>query len=293
MRKIKISTAIISQETTSVTRYVSEIGRIGLLRPEEEAALARRVRDGDRVALDGLIAANLRFVVSVAKKYQHYGLPLSDLISEGNIGLLKAAQYFDESKGFKFISYAVWWIRQSILAAIAEQTGQVRLPRHQVHRLGKINQLSSELEGRLQRTPTLHELAEHMEMDITKLADTRRHAAWTISYNAPVPDTDNCCLMDALLTEERTMEDELIAEAEAKAVRGLLTVLTPAEREVMELTFGIGHDREMSASEAAKKMQMSTANIRHIRKRAVAKLQFWVHSKKLDGHLDSTLPSLT
>lgn len=292
MRKIKISTAIINEQTSSVKRYLSEIGRIGLLRPEEEAELAKRIRRGDHAATHRLIASNLRFVVSVAKKYQNYGLPLADLISEGNIGLLKAAQCFDDTKGFKFISYAVWWIRQSILGAIAEQASLVRLPRNQIHALTKINRLSSELEGRLQRQPTADELAEHMNVDVAKLTDTRRHAAWAVSCDAPVPDTDNCTLMQALLAQEFTIEDEFIAEAEARAVRGMLVVLTPAEREIIELTFGIGHDREMSAPETAQKMQMSTANVRFIRKRAIAKLQFLLKAKKLGYALNASQPLL-
>jgi len=273
MRHIQITASITDRESHSIEAYFDEIGKMQLITAEEEVVLAQKIKQGDTAALDKLTGANLRFVVSVAKKYQHQGLPLGDLISEGNIGLVKAVKKFDETRGFKFISFAVWWIRQSILNAIAEQTRMVRLPRNQINLLTKMNHKSAELENQLERQPSDEELAELLGIVPANVSDARYYSGRTFSYDSPVTVGSDCLLIETLSNGEQTVEDVLLEESEKHRIEYLLDILTPRERQIIELSFGLTGDLQRTPAEIAAFIHLSPERIRQIRNDALQKLQ--------------------
>jgi len=242
MRQLKISKSITNRETASLDKYLQDIGKEELITAEEEVNLAQRIRQGDQWALEKLCKANLRFVVSVAKQYQNQGLGLSDLINEGNVGLIKAARRFDETRGFKFISYAVWWIRQSILQALAEQSRIVRLPLNQVGSLGKMNKAMSKLEQIFERPPSLDELASEMDIPQNKVAETMKMGIRILSMDAPIDQDEDTKLLDLFVDIDTPDTDEgLIRESLAQEIQRSLSSLAEKERDVLNMFYGIGH----------------------------------------------------
>lgn len=242
MRQLKITKSITNRESESLEKYLQEIGKVDLVTAEEEVTLAQKIKQGDQLALEKLVKANLRFVVSVAKQYQHNGLSLNDLINEGNVGLVKAAQKFDETKGFKFISYAVWWIRQSIMQALAEQSRLVRLPLNKVGSLSKINRAFSELEQKFEREPTSEELAEVLELAPEEIKNTLSVSSRHVSVDAPFDDGENSSLLDVLENRDTERTDEKLDYSHSLKVETerTLATLTERERDVIKLFFGIG-----------------------------------------------------
>jgi RNA polymerase primary sigma factor len=273
MRELQIVQSITNREGKSLETYFHELSRTELITADEEVVLAKKIRQGDAEALNKLVRSNMRFVVSVAKKYQNLGLPLADLISEGNLGLIHAAKKFDETRGFKFISFAVWWIRQSILLAIAEQTRIVRLPMNNIHFLTKVNRVSGELEGRLERVPTHEELAELLETTVEKIDDILYHAGKTKSYDAPVSAEDDYSLVDRLAVNEINVMDAWIADCGRQEVRELLGVLSERERIVIELSFGIGRERPLEYPAIGEIVSLSAEMVRVVRRKGLAKLK--------------------
>ena len=242
MRQLKISKSITNRETASLDKYLQDIGKEELITAEEEVQLAQRIRHGEQTALEKLCKANLRFVVSVAKQYQNQGLSLPDLINEGNLGLIKAARRFDETRGFKFISYAVWWIRQSILQALAEQSRIVRLPLNQVGSLSKMSKASSRLEQRYERPPSVNELAAEMELPEHKVQETLRMSTRTVSMDAPLDQDEDTKLLDVFVADDTpSTDDPLIRESLAKEIQRSLATLTEKEREIINMFYGIGY----------------------------------------------------
>ena len=240
MRQLKISKSITNRELGSLDKYLADIAREEMVTPEEEVLLAQRIREGDDIALERLVKANLRFVVSVAKQYQNQGLSLPDLINEGNVGLIKAAQRFDETKGFKFISYAVWWIRQSILQAVAEQSRLVRLPLNQVGALSKIKKTSTRLEQLYHRQPTTKEIAEELDLPEHKVMAAFRMNAKELSMDAPIGEDEDMSLIDTIIPESSTSTDEnLIRNIDGAEIRRSMSILSEKEREILNLYFGI------------------------------------------------------
>ncbi len=273
MRNLQITQSITNRETKSVETYFNEIGKVGLVCAQEEIVLAQKIRQGDQAALEKLTQANLRFVVSVAKKYQNLGLPLEDLISEGNLGLIKAAQRFDETRGFKFISFAVWWIRQNILLALAEHTRMVRLPMNQINMLTKMNRLSGDLESHLERRPTNEELAELMDISVDKIADSRYYSARTSSYDAPFSIDEDYTLIDRLTNNEKSKEDLLINESDRQRIRCFLDILSVRERRVIELSFGFDCDWPLSPADIGAIVGISSERVKQIARGAIEKLK--------------------
>ena len=267
MRQLKITKSITNRESASLDKYLQEIGREELISVQEEVELAQRIRKGDRKALDKLTRANLRFVVSVAKQYQNQGLSLPDLINEGNLGLIRAAQKFDETRGFKFISYAVWWIRQSILQALAEQSRIVRLPLNQVGSLNKINKELSRFEQEHERRPSAEELAERLDLDTLKVSG--RH----ISVDAPFVDGEDNSLLDVLVNDDSPMADtRLNQESLAKEVNRALQQLGDRERDILKMFFGIGC-QEMTLEEIGAKFDLTRERVRQIKEKAIRRLK--------------------
>lgn len=263
-------------------RYLEEISQYPLLSPEEEVELRRRIREGDQEALDKLVQANLRFVVSVAKEYQGRGLPLLDLINEGNLGLIKAAQRFDETKGYKFISYAVWWIRQAIAQALAEQSRVVRLPLSRVNVLYRIGRVSDTLEQELERIPTAEEIAEHMDLEDEEVTEALQLAENQVSLDAPLMEHGEDSLLEFIPDIRSTSPEELInSKSRQKAIDEALNTLPPKEAEVIRLYFGIGKDRSYSLAEIGEKMGVSRERVRQIKVKALRKLRHNSRSKRL------------
>lgn len=273
MRELKITQTITNKERRSVEKYFNDLGRLEMLTPQEEVMMAQKIRQGDKAALDRLVMANLRFVVSVAKKYQNMGMSLEDLINEGNLGLIKAAQRFDETRGFKFISFAVWWIRQSILHALGEHRRMVRLPMNHINLLTRIGQNMCELETRLERQPTNEELAEFLGLEPQKIWDARHYSGHTISYDTPITTEDEYALIDVLAGDEPDTDHLLVGLPGQDQADELLAVLTPEEREVIEYRFGFRGGREMSNREVAQALGRYPEMIRLIAKRALQKLK--------------------
>ena len=274
MRQLKISKSITSRNQGTLDKYLSDIAKEPLITAEEEVALAQCIREGDQAALERLVNANLRFVVSVAKQYQNQGIGLQDLINEGNIGLVKAAQRFDETRGFKFISYAVWWIRQSILQAVAEQSRIVRLPLNQVGAINRVKKASNVLEHRLQRKPTIEELAEETDMTPEKVSSILSNNTQTISTDAPIDDDGETSFLDLFVDQAETPTDSVVErESSEKAVRKSLDVLSEEEQQVLRMYFGIGMPREYSLEEIAFNMEISRERVRQVRDRALKKLR--------------------
>ena len=285
MRQLKITKSITNRESASLDKYLQEIGKEDLITVEEEVELAQRIRKGDQEALDKLTKANLRFVVSVAKQYQNQGLSLPDLINEGNLGLIKAAEKFDETRGFKFISYAVWWIRQSILQALAEQSRIVRLPLNQVGSLNKINKAFARFEQEHERTPSAEELANELELPKEKVTDTLRVAGRHISVDAPFADGEDNSLLDVLVNTDSPNADRgLINESLATEVERALEILTERERDIIRYFFGIGCS-EMTLEEIGEKFDLTRERVRQIKEKAIRKLRQSSRSSLLKSYL--------
>ncbi len=285
MRQLKITKSITNRESASLDKYLQEIGREDLITVEEEVELAQRIRQGDRRALEKLTRANLRFVVSVAKQYQNQGLSLPDLINEGNLGLIKAAEKFDETRGFKFISYAVWWIRQSILQALAEQSRIVRLPLNQVGSLNKINKAFSKFEQENERKPSPDELADHLEIPVEKIADTLKVSGRHISVDAPFVEGEDNSLLDVLVNDDSPNADRvLINESLSREIDRSLSTLTERESEIIKMFFGIGY-QEMTLEEIGDKFGLTRERVRQIKEKAIRRLRSSSKSKLLKTYL--------
>lgn len=285
MRQLKITKSITNRESASLDKYLQEIGREELITVEEEVELAQRIRKGDREALEKLTRANLRFVVSVAKQYQNQGLSLPDLINEGNLGLIKAAEKFDETRGFKFISYAVWWIRQSILQALAEQSRIVRLPLNQVGSLNKLNKAFAKFEQEYERTPTPEELAEMLELPKEKITDTLRVSGRHVSVDAPFADGEDNSLLDVLVNNDSPVADrQLIRESLCTEIERALSTLTERERDIIRYFFGLGCP-EMTLEEIADRFGLTRERVRQIKEKAIRRLRHTSRSKILKSYL--------
>jgi RNA polymerase primary sigma factor len=286
MRQLKITKSITNRETASLDKYLQEIGREELITPEEEVMLAQKIKAGDDKALEKLTRSNLRFVVSVAKQYQNQGLSLPDLINEGNLGLIKAAKRFDETRGFKFISYAVWWIRQSILQALAEQSRIVRLPLNQVGSLNKLSKESSKLEQQLHRAPTVEELAKALEQPEEKIADTMKVHSRHVSMDAPlVQDEDNSLLDVFVSPEQQDTDHHLMNESLLREIQRSLSTLTEKERDVINLYYGIGMSHGLTLEEIGEMFDLTRERVRQIKEKAIRRLKHTSRSKLLKSYL--------
>lgn len=285
MRQLKITKSITNRESASLDKYLQEIGKEELITVEEEVELAQKIRKGDREALEKLTRANLRFVVSVAKQYQNQGLSLPDLINEGNLGLIKAAEKFDETRGFKFISYAVWWIRQSILQALAEQSRIVRLPLNQVGSLNKINKALAKFEQENERPPSPDELAEMLELPKEKIIDSLRVSGRHVSVDAPFVEGEDNSLIDVIENKDSPIADgKLINESLSKEIERALATLTDRERDIVRLFFGIA-TQEMTLEEIGDKFGLTRERVRQIKEKAIRRLRHTSRSKLLKQYL--------
>ncbi len=286
MRQLKITKSITNRESASLDKYLQEIGKEDLITADMEVTLAQKIKQGDQAALEKLTKANLRFVVSVAKQYQNQGLSLPDLINEGNLGLIKAAQRFDETRGFKFISYAVWWIRQSILQALAEQSRIVRLPLNQVGSLNKINKAFSKLEQEFEREPSAEELSEILEIPEEKIADTMRVSGRHVSMDAPFVQGEDNSLLDVLVNHDSPRADStLMNESLQKEIERSLSTLTERERDVVKLFFGIGMNHGLTLEEIGAKFDLTRERVRQIKEKAIRRLRHTSRSKLLKAYL--------
>ncbi len=286
MRQLKITKSITNRESASLDKYLQEIGREELITAEEEVVLAKKIKDGDQSALEKLTRANLRFVVSVAKQYQNQGLSLPDLINEGNLGLIKAARRFDETRGFKFISYAVWWIRQSILQALGEQSRIVRLPLNQVGSLNKINKAYSKLEQQFEREPSAEELADMLDLPIDKVSDTMKVSGRHVSMDAPFANGEESSLLDVLVNLDSPKADTgLMNESLSKEIDRALSTLTERERDVVKLFFGIGLNHGLTLEEIGDKFDLTRERVRQIKEKAIRRLRHSSRSKLLQQYL--------
>lgn len=285
MRQLKITKAITNRENASLDKYLQEIGHEELISAEEEVELARRIKTGDRKALEKLTKANLRFVVSVAKQYQNQGLSLPDLINEGNIGLLKAAEKFDETRGFKFISYAVWWIRQSILQAIAEQGRVVRLPLNQVGSVNRINKVLSKFEQENERRPSVDEIADKTDLPYEKIEDVLKVNTRQVSVDAPMADGDGTSMIDFMQSDsDSSTDEELLKESLRAEIASALSVLNDRERNVIEAFYGINQP-ECTMEEIGKKYGLTRERVRQIREKAIRRLKQNTQNKMLKAYL--------
>ena len=285
MRQLKITKSITNRESEALEKYLNEIGREELLSADEEVELAQRIRRGDRAALEKLTKANLRFVVSVAKQYQNQGLSLADLINEGNLGLIKAAEKFDETRGFKFISYAVWWIRQSILQAIAEQSRIVRLPLNQVGSMNKINRMLSKFEQENERRPSLEEISEQIALSEEKIDEAMLVTGRQVSVDAPFIDGEDNSLLDILVNENSPMADrELVRESLQSEIANALQMLTERERKIITAFYGIGQS-EMTLEEIGNKFGLTRERVRQIKEKAIRRLRSNTKNKILKAYV--------
>ncbi len=286
MRQLKISKQITNRESQSLDKYLQEIGKVDLLTPDEEVELAKRIKEGDQIALEKLTEANLRFVVSVAKQYQNQGLSLGDLINEGNLGLIKAAQRFDETRGFKFISYAVWWIRQSILQALAEQSRIVRLPLNRVGSLNKISKTFSELEQKFEREPSPEELADVLEVTTAEVVDTMKISGRHVSMDAPFVQGEENSLLDVLENDsEETPDSGLMTDSLRREVQRALSTLTQRESDVITVYFGLNGEHAMTLEEIGEKFSLTRERVRQIKEKAIRRLRHTSRSKALKPYL--------
>jgi len=286
MRQLKITKSITNRDSITLDKYLQEIGKVDLITSEEEVILAVKIREGDQVALERLTKANLRFVVSVAKQYQNQGLTLPDLINEGNLGLIKAAKRFDETRGFKFISYAVWWIRQSIISAIAENSRMVRLPLNKVGNLTKIKKGMSELEQQLEREPTVQELAELIELNADEIENAMNIAGRHQSIDAPFVEGEDHGLLDVMQNEDSPKADKaLMVDSLRKEIERSLATLTEREADVLRMFFGIGFAHPFSLEEIGDKHSLTRERVRQIKEKAVKRLQHNTRSKLLKTYL--------
>jgi len=285
MRQLKITQSITNRESQSLDKYLSEIAKVDLITAQEEVILAQKIREGDQVALERLTKTNLRFVVSVAKQYQNQGLTLGDLINEGNLGLIKAAKRFDETKGFKFISYAVWWIRQSILSAVAEQSRIVRLPLNQVGSLSKIRKSSSKLEQQFERVPTPEELAEDLETTADKISDALSNSGRHISVDAPFITGEENTLLDVLQSSDAATDDDLMTDSLTQEIKRSLGILAERERQVIILFFGLNSTSAHSLEEIGEKFDLTRERVRQIKDKALLRLRQNSKSRLLQSYL--------
>ena len=286
MRQLKITKSITNRETASLDKYLQDIGKEELITADQEVELARRIRSGDQQALDKLCRANLRFVVSVAKQYQNQGLSLPDLINEGNLGLIKAAQRFDETRGFKFISYAVWWIRQSILQALAEQSRIVRLPLNQVGSLNKIKKETSRLEQKFERLPSAEEIAEALEIPGYKIDAALKISTRYISMDAPLAEDEDTKFIDMFVDEDAPYTDSgLMRESLAMEIQRSLSTLSEKERDVINLYYGIGIPNGLTLEEIGDKFDLTRERVRQIKEKAIRRLKHNSRSKLLKSYL--------
>jgi RNA polymerase primary sigma factor len=286
MRQLKITRSITNRESASLEKYLQEIAKEPMISPDEEASLAVRLKRGDQSALEKLAKANLRFVVSVAKQYQGQGLSLSDLINEGNLGLIKAARKFDETKGFKFISYAVWWIRQSILQALAEQARMVRLPLNQVGNYHRIKKVFSQLEQKFEREPSPSEIAEAIAMNGKQVEDTIQMVNYTVSMDAPLDNEDGCSLSEMLTSPDSPVTDDiLISESLHSEILRLLRTLSQRESEIVKMFYGIGQNYGLSLDEIGEKFDLTRERVRQIKENAIRRLKHKSRSNILRGYL--------
>lgn len=286
MRQLKITKQVTNRETASLDKYLQEIGKVDLITAEEEVELARRIKQGDRIALEKLTKANLRFVVSVSKQYQNQGLSLPDLINEGNLGLIKAAQRFDETRGFKFISYAVWWIRQSILQALAEQSRIVRLPLNKIGSINKINKAAARLEQEFEREPNQKEIAGELEMTENEVKESQRNAGRHVSMDAPLIQDEDNTMYDVMKSEESsTPETGLLYESLRKEIDRAVQTLTQREADVVKLYFGLGEGHPMTLEEIGEKFDLTRERVRQIKEKAIRRLKHTSRSKILKSYL--------
>jgi len=286
MRQLKITKQVTNRETASLDKYLQEIGKVDLITADEEVELAQRIKAGDRAALEKLTKANLRFVVSVAKQYQNQGLTLPDLINEGNLGLIKAAQRFDETRGFKFISYAVWWIRQSILQALAEQSRIVRLPLNKIGSINKINKMYALLEQSNERPPTAEEIAKELDMTVNDVKESMKNSGRHLSMDAPLVEGEDSNLYDVLRSGESPNPDrELINESLRTEIERSLETLTPREADVISLYFGLGNQHPMTLEEIGETFDLTRERVRQIKEKAIRRLKHTSRSKILKTYL--------
>jgi RNA polymerase primary sigma factor len=286
MRQLKISQSITNRESASLQQYLSDIAKLPMITPQEEVILTQKIRQGDQAALERLTSANLRFVVSVAKQYESSGLTLGDLINEGNLGLIKAAKRFDETKGFKFISYAVWWIRQSILQAINDHARMVRLPANKVGDLSKISKASSELEQHLERAATVEEIAEILEVTVEKVAGTLASASRHVSVDAPFSSEEDNTLLDVLQNPESNTDKYIMDDSLRTEISRSLAMLGARDREIVELFFGLSGSQPLSLDEIGEKYNLTRERVRQIKDKALARLR---HSDRAYRELKSYL----
>lgn len=286
MRQLKITKQVTNRETASLDKYLQEIGKVDLITADEEVELAQRIKAGDTIALEKLTKANLRFVVSVAKQYQNQGLTLPDLINEGNLGLIKAAQRFDETRGFKFISYAVWWIRQSILQALAEQSRIVRLPLNKIGSINKINKMYAYLEQAHERVPSAEEIAKELDMSVNDVKESMKNAGRHISMDAPLVEGEDSNLYDVLRSSESPNPDkELILDSLRTEIERALETLTPREADVIRLYFGLGDQHAMTLEEIGETFELTRERVRQIKEKAIRRLKHTSRSKILKTYL--------
>jgi len=286
MRQLKITKQVTNRETASLDKYLQEIGKVELITADEEVELAKRIKQGDKIALEKLTKANLRFVVSVSKQYQNQGLSLPDLINEGNMGLIKAAQRFDETRGFKFISYAVWWIRQSILQALAEQSRIVRLPLNKIGSINKINKAYAHLEQELEREPKAQEIATYLEISVNEVKESMKNNGRHVSMDAPLLSDEETNMYDVLKNDEGvTPETELLYDSLRKEIDRAVSTLTPREADVVRLYFGLGGSHPMTLEEIGEKFDLTRERVRQIKEKAIRRLKHASRSKILKTYL--------
>ncbi|KRO71142.1 MAG: RNA polymerase subunit sigma [Cryomorphaceae bacterium BACL18 MAG-120924-bin36] len=286
MRQLKITKQVTNRETASLDKYLQEIGKVELITADEEVELAQRIKAGDQRALEKLTKANLRFVVSVAKQYQNQGLTLPDLINEGNLGLIKAAQRFDETRGFKFISYAVWWIRQSILQALAEQSRIVRLPLNKIGSINKINKAYASLEQQHERPPSAEEIATKLEMSEMDVKESLRNSGRHVSMDAPLVEGEDSNLYDVLNSDDSpNPDDDLMVDSLRTEIERSLATLTPREGDVIRLYFGLNGQHPLTLEEIGEKFDLTRERVRQIKEKAIRRLKHTSRSKILKTYL--------
>src|SRR5688572_14745194 len=286
MRQLKITKQITNRDTASLEKYLHEISREGLITAEEEVELAKKIKAGDELALDKMVRSNLRFVVSVSKQYQNQGLSLPDLINEGNLGLIKAAQRFDETRGFKFISYAVWWIRQSILQALAEQARIVRLPLNKIGSINKINKAFSELEQKYEREPSAEEIALALEITETEVKESMQNNGRHVSMDAPLQEGEDGDMYDVVKSGDSPSPDnQLVVESLRKEIERSLSTLTPREADVIRLFFGLGGETAMTLEEIGERFDLTRERVRQIKEKAIRRLKHGTRNKLLKSYL--------
>jgi RNA polymerase primary sigma factor len=286
MRQLKITKQVTNRETASLDKYLQEIGKVDLITADEEVELAQRIKAGDQIALEKLTKANLRFVVSVAKQYQNQGLTLPDLINEGNLGLIKAAKRFDETRGFKFISYAVWWIRQSILQALAEQSRIVRLPLNKIGSINKINKMYAFLEQENERPPSAEEIAKKLDMTVNDVKESMKNSGRHVSMDAPLIEGEDSNLYDVLNSGESPNPDKsLLHESLRVEISRALETLTPREADVVKLYFGLGEHQPMTLEEIGETFDLTRERVRQIKEKAIRRLKHTSRSKILMTYL--------